>query len=975
MCACAALPQTATPSFPRVPPLSPAEAAKSFRVLHGFRMELVAAEPLVTDPVAMAFDEHGRAYVCEMIDYPYTDKARHQPNQENPTDAPLGRVRLLEDTDGDGRFDKSTVFAEGLSWPTGVACWQGGVFVIATPDLWYLKDTDGDGQADIRERRFTGFRKLNVQAVANNLVWGLDNRIHGAGGSNSGDLIRAGEPNAKPLRLGRADFALDPRTGELTLASGGARFGNAFDDAGNRFLCNIRNPAQHVVLEQRYLARNPHMPVINPVHDIAEAGDQLPVFRTSPVEQWRAVRADRWVAERSLMPRSELVAAGVVTSSSGVSVYRGDAFPPAMRGQVFIADVAGNLFYRLQLEPAGATFRATRADERADFVTSDDLWFRPVNFVNAPDGTLHVLDMYREVIEHPWSIPDDIHAALDLRSGADRGRIWRLVPPGFKPPKPAQLGKATTAQLVAALGHRNAWWRETAQRLLVERQDQAAIKPLQALLKRSKEPLARLHALWTLHGLNSVTDEDVQAALRDAEPANRENALKVAEAILNATAAFPLAQDPSARVRFQAALTLGELNDPRVPGALAAIAQRDAADPWLRAAVLSSSATFSDGVLIPLLADPAFADCEGASPLLHDLAVVIGARNQPAEIRRLWAALKERSVAGAALGNVVAGLAAGLKRGGSSLSKLAASSDPETAGMIQGTLSSARHSTADPALSLAKRLAAVQLLTHDTFANAEPALRPLFDSRQPRALQVAAVRALGSFTAPQVAEQLLAGWRGFTPAVRSAAIEALLARQERIPPLLKALEEGVLPPAQLTTAHRARLLRNRDEQVRARAEALLGAQAGSRREVLAQFEPALSLTGDRARGRAVYDKLCAVCHRLGDRGNDVGPNLATMQHRSAADLLTQILDPNREVAPEFAQYEVELNDGSALSGIVTADTAAGLTLRRADGSQTTIPRAQIARLHSGGLSLMPEGLEAGLTSQDFADLLAFLKQP
>src|SRR4051812_37078836 len=197
--------QLLTEPLPRVPATAPADAAKTLEVLHGFKMELIAAEPLVTDPVAMAYDEDGRAYVCEMNDYPYTDKAHHKPNQENPTDAPIGRVRLLEDTDGDGVFDKATVFAEGLSWPTGVACWKGGVFIAATPDLWYCKDTDGDGRADVKRKVFTGFRKLNVQAVMNTLVWGLDNRIHGAGGSNGGMIVPADQPDAKPLSLARSD--------------------------------------------------------------------------------------------------------------------------------------------------------------------------------------------------------------------------------------------------------------------------------------------------------------------------------------------------------------------------------------------------------------------------------------------------------------------------------------------------------------------------------------------------------------------------------------------------------------------------------------------------------------------------------------------------------------------------------------------------------------------------------------------------
>ncbi|MDQ3625181.1 MAG: dehydrogenase, partial [Verrucomicrobiota bacterium] len=489
------------PPLPRTPPHEPAEAADTFQVLHGFRMELLAAEPLVTDPVAIAYDEDGRAYVCEMNDYPYTDKARHKQNQENPSDQPIGKIRLLIDRDGDGRFEHSTVFAEGLSWPTGVACWKGGVFVAATPDLWYLKDSNGDGVADIREKVVTGFRKLNVQAVMNNLCWGLDNKLYGAGSGNGGELVRIDRPQTSPLTMSRQDFRFNPANAAdtLELISGGARFGNSFDDWGNRFLCNIRNPAQHVVLPSQYLTRNPVLPVRSAINDVAEAGDRLPVYRISPVEPWRELRAQRWSGERDrLRPHSELVGAGVVTSSSGATVYRGTAYAQEFRGNIFTAEPAGNLLYRQTLAPDGVTFKARRVDGEREMVASRDVWFRPVNFVNAPDGTLHVCDMYREAIEHPWSVPDDLHALLDLESGRDRGRLWRLAPPGFKAPQPPRLSQARTTELVATLENRNAWWRETAQRLLYERQDRSAAGPLRALLNESREPLARLHALWTL---------------------------------------------------------------------------------------------------------------------------------------------------------------------------------------------------------------------------------------------------------------------------------------------------------------------------------------------------------------------------------------------------------------------------------------------------------------------------------------------
>jgi putative membrane-bound dehydrogenase-like protein len=669
----------------------------------------------------MAYDENGRAYVCEMRDYPYTDKAHHQRNQENPTDAAIGTVRLLEDTDGDGVFDKSTVFADGLSWPTGVACWKGGVFVAATPDIWYFKDTDGDGKADIRRKVFTGFRKLNVQSVMNNLIWSLDNHIHGAGSSNGGQIRPAAQPDAKPWVMSRNDFRFDPVTEEFELLSGGARFGGTFDDWGHRFLCDIRNPAQHIVLPQRYLARNPYLAAGSVLNDMAESGDQLPVHRISPPELWRVLRAKRWAGERDIvMPRSELVGVGVVTSSSGITSYRGAAYPEKYRGNVFVCEVAGNLLYRLQLTPDGPTFKAARVDEKVEMVASTDNWFRPVNFINAPDGTLHVLDMYRENIEHPWSIPDDIHAAVDLESGRERGRIWRLTPPNFKTPKPPRLGAASTLELVATLENPNSWWCETSQRLLVERQDLSAVTALRKMLRSGRVAQARLHALWTLAGLNGLTDEDVLIGLKDQTAGVRENAVKLAEGRLSSRpvpilggwkAAAPvvaellkLASDSDARVRFQLAFTLGEIADPRAADALASIAMHDAADPWIRTAVLSSVANTSDQLLTRLLADEKFLPSSNSTQLIRELAQIVGVRGQTPEMQRV---LKS----GSRNKDVVFGIGDGLKRSGKSLRR--AEWDAETSDTIDRLLSQAARTAADSQAPLDARVAAIHLLTFD----------------------------------------------------------------------------------------------------------------------------------------------------------------------------------------------------------------------------------------------------------------------
>jgi putative membrane-bound dehydrogenase-like protein len=1009
----------AVTKLPSVPPKAPAEEAASFRIQDGFRMELLAAEPLVTSPVAMTYDENGRAYVCEMRDYPYTDKARHKPSQENPTDAPIGRVTLLEDTDGDGKFDKSTVFADGLSWPTGVACWKGGVFVAATPDVWYLKDTNGDGKADVRRKVFTGFRKLNVQAVINNLVWGLDNEIHGAGSSNGGQIRPGDKPDAKPIAMSRHDFRFDPVTERFELLSGGARFGGSFDDWGNRFLCNIRNPVQHVVLPARYLARNPYLPVRSAIHDAAAFGDQLPVYRISAFEPWREVRAKRWAGERdTINPRSELIGGGVFTSTSGLTIYRGAAWSEKFRGAAVLGEVANNVIHVERLAPDGATFKATPMFDKVEFVASTDIWFRPVNFVNAPDGTLHVVDMYRENIEHPWSIPDDIHAAVDLESGRDRGRLWRLMPPEFTPPKPPRLGAASTVELVATLENPNSWWRETAQRLLVERQDKLAAPALRNLVKKSKTTQARLHALWTLQGLGELTDDDLLAGLRDKSPRVRENALRLAEPRLIAgssrleeapsekaesgkresgkevslltsaatstkvKAARPpknplldrvlqLAKESDARVRLQAAFTLGGITDARVLPALEGLIRRHAEDPWLRTAVLSSVGD-SGGELLELLLKNNLATSKRHQEFISELAQMLAARGKPEELQPVFAALggastKEKQ--GERL--VLTALADGLKRSGKSLRR--AATEPAAKQRVNELLMQAEQDAMAEAQSPAARVAAIQFLAYDDFQNVRPALALLLDPKQPQEIQRAAIATTGSFTAADTAPMLLQHWRAQTPALRAEVINAMLASRVRVLPLLQAIEAGAIPANQIPFAKRATLLRSTDAKVKDLATKLFSDSApGARGEIVKRYQPALSMKGDTVRGRIVFEAACATCHVVGNVGKDVGPNLATVRQWNPDQLLLNILDPNREVSPNFVSYTVETKDGRTLDGLIAEESAASLTLKRADGATESVLRRDIATLTGSGLSLMPEGVEATITVAQMADLLAFL---
>ena len=505
--------------LPRTPPHEPKDALATIKVLPGFRVELAACEPVVMSPVACDFDENGRLFVCEMLDYP----------EANPED-PVGRIRILEDTTGNGHYDKSTVFADKIPWPTAVICYDGGVFVGSAPDILYIKDTKGTGAADVRKVVFTGFGRFNVQGLLNCFRWGLDNRIHGATSSCGGKVRRADQPEGSGITLNGRDFSFDPKKLDLRTESGGAQHGMCFDDWGRKFVSSNSDHLQMVMFEDHYLARNPYLAAASPRMSIATDGPAAEVYRISPVEAWREIRTRLRVS--GLVPgmiEGGGRAAGYFSGATAGTIYRGDAFPAEYRGQAFIGDVGSNIVHRKVLEPSGVGFIAKRVDEGKEFLASTDIWFRPSQFANAPDGSLFVLDTYREVIEHPASLPPMIKKYLDLRSGWDRGRIWRVVPENFQRRPEPRLGQASTAQLVQTLEHRNGWHRDTAGRLLYERQDTSAVVPLKKLAAESNLPEGRIHAMYALAGMRALSPDVILHALKDESPRVREHAVRLAE--------------------------------------------------------------------------------------------------------------------------------------------------------------------------------------------------------------------------------------------------------------------------------------------------------------------------------------------------------------------------------------------------------------------------------------------------------------
>jgi putative membrane-bound dehydrogenase-like protein len=961
-------------------PLSPQQELATFRLAPGFRAELVAAEPDVIDPVAMAFDEDGRLYVAEMIGYPNGGVATGNLSS--------GRIRLLEDRDGDGVYEHSTVFAEGLRLPSGVQPWKGGLLVADAPSILYFEDTDGDGKADRQRALYTGFSLVNSEQLINSLQWGLDNWVYGMAGNDGGTITSPEKKDMPAVTLRGRGVRFHPETpGSLEATSGGGQYGLAADEWQRWFTATNSQHLRHIVLPDHYLRRNPLLPVSAVTLDIPDHGAACKVYRLSPFEPWRVERTRRRAAgpDAKRFPSTELVPGGYITSGTSPVVYAADLFPPEYRGNTFVCDPANNLVHRDVLVENGATLTASRAAAEADreFLASSDNWFRPVWLSVGPDGALYLLDFYREAIETPLSLPDDIKKMVNVESRG-KGRIWRIVPEGAPRGKRPALRKASAEELAQHLGDANVWWRLTAQRLLMERQDRSVVASLRRLAGEARAGPGRAHALWTLEGLGGLDEGLIGQALKDRDPGVREQALRLADSRLASsaplrTAVAGLADDPSPRVRFQAAFTLGEAESPETTAALARVLRRDVADPWTQTAVLSSAGRSAPALLEELAHDPGSGgNAATRLQVLTRLAALVGARANDAELAQALLLLRQPRKEGAAWQiALLQGLGQGLQNSGRPLAQLWESPPPALGPAVDGArpfFQQAAAAARDEKRSVEERIDAVHLLGYGPFSLAAP-LQDLLTPQEPTELQMAAVRALAVQPSPKVADLLLGPWASYSPVVRREVLEALLARPDRVAALLTAVEKKEVLPNQIEPARLEQLRRLPDAALRKRAQALLAGQGSpDRRKVIADYQPVLDRKGDIERGRAVFKKTCSTCHRLESVGVEVGPDLlSALRNKSREQLLTDILDPSREVDPRYINYQVTDKAGRSFSGLIAAETASSITLRRAEKAEDMLLRSRIDTIEATAKSLMPDGLEAQVSKEELADLIAYLQ--
>ncbi len=951
------------------------KAMQSFRLEPGLRIELIAAEPLVVDPVALAFDENKKMYVVEDRGYP--DPA------EGGLPTTLGRIALLEDKDGDGKYDHRSEFATGLTYPNGLLVWKGGIFVTCAPDIWYLKDTDGDGVADIKKVVLTGFSaNRTAQIRVSHPTLGLDGMVYVTSGLNSGEIKSPLHPERAAVSFSASDGRFNPETFEFETTGGRSQYGLTFDPFGRRFGCSNRHPVQQIVLEPWQLRRNPHLLFTETTENVSKVEAEATVFPISGA-----------ITSADFIPKLiGLSHTGTFTSASGVMIFNGTGLTPAHKGNVFICESAQNLVQRQVITPDGVSFKSALPYKGKEFLSSTDEWFRPVFLQHGPEGALYVADMHRKVIDHPSYVPEEARGGLDFESGKTDGRIYRIVRADFSDktsPSSKMSFSSSVKQTVAALESGEEWERQTAHRLLLERGDQAAAPLLKSVATLSKHPESRVRALWLLNSFHQLDEATVKTALTDKEAGVREQAVLLAGNLLKDHPALiskvvATATDPAARVRFNCALVLGSFEGPLVVSALAKVAAKDGADRWARAAVLSGISNRLPEFLATFRALPK-PDGEAFPAVMQDLGQLFGNGASVADCRIL---LEDMISSTGDYGwriSTTLGLAEGVSRRGGTKNE----ANKGTLYAILGENPSASKVEAldkfilrvavragDATQSTRSRTAAASLMGYTDFEKSRSVLQKLLDARNPSELQLAAIASFARLGDIRGAKFLTEKntWSNYTPRVKSAVIAALVSKPAFVTQLFQAIGEGTIAAAEISSMDRQRLMKHTDKEISSKAEALFKElEGGGRMKVYQDYRSILSATADAKLGKPVFERACSACHTYAGVGGKVGPDLTGVRNQPPDALLLHILVPNYEVLPAYQAVSVETTDGRSLSGWLMAETENSLTLKTAFGTQESVLRKNIKSLTNSGLSLMPEGLEQTMTKDEMAQLIAFLK--
>ncbi|MCU0786939.1 MAG: c-type cytochrome, partial [Verrucomicrobia bacterium] len=849
-----------------------------------------------------------------------------------------GRIRLLEDSNRDGVFDTSTVFADNLTRPSSVACARGGVFVAGPTQLLFALDQDNNGIADL-QRPLVAFQYTSPPEHPHRfpraLCWGPDRRIHLALPGRDAEVSNLTTPNRPAVKVWLGGLSFNPLTMELREEAGGDASGISFDDAGRKFLCTPSTSLAVGMLTGAELWRNPFGPP---------------------------------------MPSSAaLVPAPQGGAPLDCLIYRGNLYSTNLQGQAFLADPVQRTISLVTLKegmfhPQGA---GPNGPSPVTLVTSRDPSFRPMHLTVGPDDAIYVADLAREV--YPGGKPPRADPENPERKAS--GRIWRLAPMTESIPVNIPPDLTNVVDLATALGSSNSWVRATAARLLLGYHQTNTAPILRSVLTRAKWPVARLEALRSLEACGGTTFRDLAQALADKDPTVRMAAVdlipqriqdgRVSDALW--ASLQHLSSDPSPEVRLRVALVLGSVRFPSPRYLLSAIRARNPGEEWIQRALLTASPENLAGLFIKMIGEPNMEVAQPGHDLLQQLALSIGLAGRRGDVSDCLRAMLDMNLDRDVSYPLVSAFGAGANGRGSTLPD---SDEARYWVSIAYAALNVAVSGGDDQLR-AEAVKVVAACIGPQF-EADDYLLVLFTPRLPLPMQIPVIRALAARGSDRDYEALTQRWHLWEAREQLATLNALLEREAGAEALLRALEDGRIPMNALTSVHINLLRFSSSSEVRARAERMFGSTQPDRGRLLGNFLGALELQGSETRGRDLFAMQCSSCHQANATG--VGPAPETMEQKSALHLLAGLLDPSREIAPHHATTILRLRDGRTVWGVADERNPLVIDLRTDAGPQRYLKSA-VENMEQTDWSLMPDNIGAGLTRQDIADLLAYLRAP
>lgn len=963
----------------------PGEALKTFKIADGLEMRLVASEPLIRQPLSISFDDRGRMWLLQYIQYPNPEglkpvavdeflRTKYDRRPDPPPKGPRGHdiIAILEDTNGDGVMDRATPFLTGLNLASGMALGYGGVFVVQPPYLLFYRDANHDDVPDSDpEVLLTGFGMEDAHAFANSLTWGPDGWLYGAQGSTVSANIRG-------IEFQQGIWRYHPRTKqfELFAEGGGNTWGIDFDRVGNLFAGgNTYEPLCHHVQGAYYVKGfGKHGPLHNPY----AFGYFDPVKHFGPF-------------------------GGGLTG--GFTIYQGGAFPSRFDKAAIAPNMRQNAVRWYTFEKRGSTFATKQGGgQGGDFAVSSDRWFRPVDTTVGPDGALYIADWYDINLSHSnpknrneWYTPS-----------RDDGRIWRVIGKGEKPfDKPhTPLNQLASAGVAALLNHPNEWYRREAWRILGERRDTSLVPALKQKFAAASDEVSALEALWAINLCGGFDDAFALRALgHRAEYVRAWTVRLLGDArhqisdLLSEPVLEHAETDPSVIVRSQLASSAKRLpTTDGMPIAAALFAHdEDAADPNVPLLIwwaIESKMASDPDVLLPFFEHPE----TWQRPIVRNVLLERIARRymalgphhgysscawllehapQPTDVERIVAGM-EMQLAGQHFDRPPEPLERPLEN-------LLAAPTPSTALLClalrlgsQPALPKLLDRAKDAKTKQAERLTAIRALSEAGPPQVAGQLLALLSRPQSDAIAEAVLTAVGRFKDESLGAKLLALWPSLSGKLRDRGIDVLVSRPAWSRELLKAVAAKRVDPKSISTDELRHMLLHGDKEIAREVAAHWGSiRATTPFEKKGRIK-AITIylgrgTGDATTGHKLFVKHCGICHRLYGEGNQIGPDLTAADRKNLTVLLPNVVDPSGVIRPEFRAYNVMLDDGRILTGLLADQNDSTVTVLDAKNQRTVIKRSNIEELKGSDTSLMPDNVLEPLGEQEIRDLFAYVR--